>query len=200
MSTGMATLGEIEDAVNAIRGEGNNQIALLRCASAYPAITDEMNLATMKNMQDTFNVPVGLSDHSMGSIGAVTAVALGAKIIEKHFCLSRKIDNPDSSFSMEPSEFAQMVKDIRQTEIAIGEVSYGPSKQEQDSVVFRKSIFTTEKIHKGDVITPKNVRVIRPGYGMKPKYIDEVYGQIALEDIERGMPLTAEIIGKMDGK
>lgn len=197
MSTGMATLSEIEDAVNAIRETGNQQIALLKCASAYPAITDEMNLATMKNMGETFDVVVGLSDHSMGSVGAVTAVALGAKIIEKHFCLSREIENPDSSFSMEPDEFAQMVRDIRQAETAIGKVNYGPTEQEKNSVVFRKSIFVTENIKKGDMISEKNIRVIRPGYGIKPKYFDEVLGQVALVDIERGTPLQFDMIGKV---
>lgn len=197
MSTGMATLSEIEDALNAIRETGNQQIALLKCASAYPAITDEMNLATMKNMRETFDVEVGLSDHSMGSVGAVTAVALGAKIIEKHFCLSREIENPDSSFSMEPDEFAQMVRDIRQAELAIGKVNYGPTEQEKNSVVFRKSIFVTENIKKGDMISENNIRVIRPGYGIKPKYFDEVLGQVALVDIERGTPLQFDMIGKV---
>ena len=125
MSTGMATLAEIDEAVNAVRNQGNNNLALLRCASAYPAITDEMNLRTMQNMGETFGVPCGLSDHSMGSIGAVTAVALGASIIEKHFCIDRSIENPDSSFSMNPTEFKQMVCDIRQAEKAIGRVQYG---------------------------------------------------------------------------
>lgn len=197
MSTGMATLSEIEAAVNAIRETGNQQIALLKCASAYPAITDEMNLATMKNMRETFDVVVGLSDHSMGSVGAVTAVALGAKIIEKHFCLSREIENPDSSFSMEPDEFAQMVRDIRQAETAIGKVNYGPTEQEKNSVIFRKSIFVTENIKKGDMISENNIRVIRPGYGIKPKYFDEVLGQVALVDIERGTPLQFDMIGKV---
>ena len=127
MSTGMATLAEIDEAVAAVRNQGNDNFALLRCASAYPAITDEMNLRTMQSMGETFGVPFGLSDHSMGSVGAVTAVALGASIIEKHFCIDRSIENPDSSFSMNPAEFKQMVADIRQAEKAIGCVKYGPS-------------------------------------------------------------------------
>lgn len=196
MSTGMSTLGEIEDAVKAVRSQGNNQLALLRCASAYPAITDEMNLATMRNMGEVFNVPVGLSDHSLGSVGAVTAVAMGAKIIEKHFCLGRDIENPDCSFSMEPAEFAQMVKDIRQAETAIGRVGYGPTEQEKGSLVFRKSIFVVKDIKKGEKITSENIRVIRPGYGILPKYYKEVIGQIALQDISRGTPLKFEMIGK----
>lgn len=196
MSTGMATLGEIEDAVNAVRSQGNNQLALLKCASAYPAITDEMNLMTMKNMAEVFDVPVGLSDHSMGSIGAVTAVALGAKIIEKHFCLDREIENPDSCFSMNPQEFSQMVKDIRQAEKAIGKVSYGMSEQEKSNISVRRSIFCVQDIKKGETLTEENIRVIRPGHGMAPKYFEEVLEQVALEDIERGTPLSHSMIGK----
>lgn len=195
MSVGMASLAEIEDAVEAIRRQGNNQIALLRCASAYPAITDEMNLMTMKNMGETFDVPVGLSDHSMGSVGAVTAVALGAKVIEKHFCLDRAIENPDASFSMNPKEFKQMVTDIRQAEKAIGTIKYGVSEQEKTSIVFRKSIFSVKDIKKGEKITTENIRVIRPGYGLQPKYYKEILGQQALQDIKRGMPITLEKIG-----
>lgn len=195
MSTGMATLGEIEDAVNAVRDQGNDQLALLRCASAYPAITDEMNLMTMKNMAEVFGVPTGLSDHSMGSVGAVTAVAMGAKIIEKHFCLDRAIENPDSSFSMNPEEFAQMVKDVRQAEKAIGQVSYGVTEQEKSSMVFRRSIFSVKDIEPGEILTEENIRVIRPGYGMAPKYYEEILGQRALQKIERGTPIEHRMIG-----
>lgn len=195
MSTGMSTLAEIDEAVQAIRSQGNNQIALLRCASAYPAITDEMNLRTMQNMGETFGVPVGLSDHSMGSIGAVTAVALGAKIIEKHFCLSREIENPDSSFSMNPEEFKQMVQDIRQAEKAIGIVKYGVSEQENSNLQFRRSIFCVEDIKKGEEITEKNIRVIRPGQGASPKYFEALIGQKALCDIKRGTPLKLDMVG-----
>lgn len=163
MSTGMSTLGEIEQAVQTIKNAGNSQFALLRCASAYPAITDDMNLKTMQNMEQIFQVPVGLSDHSMGSVGAVTAVALGAKIVEKHFCLDRSIVNPDCSFSMNPAEFTQMVKDIRQAERAIGTVKYGVSKQEESNIVFRRSIFCVQDIKEGEKLTEENVRVIRPG-------------------------------------
>lgn len=195
MSTGMGTLAEINDAVEAVRRQGNNQLCLLRCASAYPAITDDMNLKTMQNMGETFGVPVGLSDHSMGSVGAVTAVALGAKIIEKHFCLDRSIENPDSSFSMNPAEFKQMVADIRQAEKAIGSIKYGPSKQEETNVIFRRSIFCVKDIKKGERLTEENVRVIRPGYGLAPKFYPEILGQVALRDIERGTPLTLGMIG-----
>lgn len=189
MSTGMASLGEIEEAVKAVKSVSDSEIALLRCASAYPAISDQMNLRTMQNMAETFSVPVGLSDHSMGSLGAVIAVSLGASIIEKHFCLDRNIVTPDSSFSMTPDEFSDMVKSIRQTEKAVGKVSYGVSEQEKDSRVFRKSIFCVADIKKGEQLRETNIRVIRPGYGMEPKYFDEIIGCTALEDIERGTPL-----------
>lgn len=195
MSTGMSTLAEIEDAVNAVRSQGNDQLALLRCASAYPAITDEMNLLTMKNMAEVFGVPTGLSDHSMGSVGAVTAVAMGAKIIEKHFCLDRAIDNPDASFSMNPEEFAQMVRDVRQAEKAIGRVSYGPTEQEKSNVTFRRSVFCVKDIKKGEKITEENIRVIRPGHGLAPKYYEELLGQVALMDIERGTPMKHSMVG-----
>lgn len=196
MSTGMASLAEIEEAVNAVYRQGNYNLALLRCASAYPAITDDMNLRTMQNMAETFGIPVGLSDHSMGSVGAVTAVALGANIIEKHFCLSREIENPDVSFSMNPAEFSQMVKDIRQAEKAVGMVKYGVTEQEKSSMVFRRSIFCVKDIKRGELLTKENVRVIRPGYGLAPKYFAEVIGQTALCDIERGTPLQFHMIGK----
>lgn len=145
LSTGMATLAEIDEAVEAVKKQGNHNFALLRCASAYPAITDEMNLRTMQNMGDTFGVPYGLSDHSMGSVGAVTAVALGASIIEKHFCLDRSIENPDSTFSMNPMEFKQMVHDIRQAERAIGSVKYGPSEQEKNKPAIQTVNFLRER-------------------------------------------------------
>lgn len=198
MSTGMASLAEIAEAVQAVRRQGNPHIALLRCASAYPAITAEMNLRTMQNMAETFQVPVGLSDHSMGSVAAVAAVVLGAKVIEKHFCLSREIDNPDASFSMEPQEFAQMVRDVRQAETAIGTVRYGCTEQEKASIVFRKSIFAVQDIRQGEALTRENIRVIRPGYGLEPKYFQQVLGQAALRDIKKGTPVQFGMIGEKD--
>lgn len=196
ISTGMASLGEIEDAVQTAKKNNNNQLILLRCASSYPAITDEMSLSTMVNMKETFHVPVGLSDHSMGTVGAVAAVALGASVIEKHFCISKDIESPDVSFSMDPGEFLRLVTEIRQAEKAIGKVKYGPSEQEKDSVAFRRSIFCVKNIKKGEVLSEENVKVIRPGYGIAPKNYTEVLGQIALKDIERGTPLEFHMIGK----
>ena len=194
ISTGMADLSEINDAVLTVRKQNNSNLALLRCASAYPAITDAMNLRTMQNMAETFQVPVGLSDHSMGSVGAVTAVALGAKIIEKHFCLSRSTKNPDNTFSMEPLEFKKMIQDIRAAEKAIGIVKYGPTEQEKENIGFRRSIFCVQDIKKGDKFTEQNIRIIRPGYGLKPKYYSEILGETARRDILRGTPIQFEML------
>jgi pseudaminic acid synthase len=195
MSTGMGTLGEIEEAVRAVHSQGNNQLILLKCSSAYPAIPNDMNLKTIQNMSEIFDLPVGFSDHSMGSVGAVTAVALGACVIEKHVCMSREIENPDSSFSMQPEEFCQMVEDIRSAERAIGRVCYEISDKEKDNIAFRKSIFIVEEISKGDKLTRDNIKVIRPGYGLMPKYYDDVIGQVALQDLKRGTPLSFNLIG-----
>jgi len=194
LSTGMSTFAEIQEAAEVIRTTGNEQFAFLRCASAYPAISDEMNLATMMDMGERFEVPVGLSDHSMGGLAAVTAVAMGASIIEKHFCLSREIENPDSSFSMEPQEFAQMVHDIRQAEKAKGRVKYGVTEQEKSNHIFRKSVFVTEDVKAGEIFSEKNVRVIRPGFGLHPREWENILGKTALTDIERGMPLKASYV------
>lgn len=194
LSTGMGTWEEIEEAVCAIKRQGNHKIVLLRCASAYPAISEEMNLMTMPNMAESFKVPVGLSDHSMGSVAAVTAVALGAKVIEKHFCLSRNIENPDASFSMEPDEFSSMVNDIRMAEKAMGTIKYGPARQEENNLVFRKSIFVVNDVKKGDFFTKENIKVIRPGYGMKPREYSGILGKRALVDVQRGTPLKKEMI------
>jgi len=194
MSTGMGTLGEIEEAVNTVKSQGNNDLCLLKCSSAYPAIPDDMNLKTIKNLEETFGVPAGLSDHSLGSVAAVTAVAIGAKVIEKHFCLSRKVESADASFSMEPQEFKQMVQDIRAAEKAMGRISYEVSEREKISRTFRKSIFVVKNIKKGEILTEENIRIIRPANGLEPKYFPDVLGKKAVKDIERGTPLEWNMI------
>lgn len=194
LSTGMASLAEIEEAVETIRSTGNEQFALLRCASAYPAISDEMNLATMQDMAERFQIPVGLSDHSMGGLAAAASVAMGGCIIEKHLCLSRDIENPDSSFSMEPAEFAQMVSMVRQVERAKGCVSYKTAKQEMSNKIFRKSVFVAEDIKKGECFTEKNIRVVRPGYGIHSREYEFTLGKKCLFDVEKGTPLKADMI------
>ena len=194
MSVGMATLEEIEEALEACYSMGNKEVAILKCCSVYPAIPDNMNLRTIADMKKRFNVPVGLSDHSMGHVAAMTAVTLGASIIEKHFCLGRDIENPDSSFSMEPAEFAAMVRDIRLAEKAAGIVSYELSDAEKNSRNTRKSIFVSKDIKKGDIITPENIRVVRPAYGLAPKYYEEVLGKTAKEDMAFGTPLSFDLL------
>ena len=195
MSTGMATLGEIEVAVKTIKETGNDKLALLNCSSAYPSIPDNMNLKNIPHLKETFNVPVGLSDHTLGSVSAVSAVAMGAKIIEKHFCLSRNIETPDSDFSLEPDEFADMVEKIRAAEKAVGEVSYEISEEEEKSRKFRRSIFAVKDIAEGEKFTEENIRIIRPGYGLIPKYYNYVVGKKASQNIEKGTPLDWKYIG-----
>lgn len=190
MSTGMGSLEEICEAVEAVHRMGNSQLALMKCSSAYPANTCEMNLATIRDMKERFGLPVGLSDHSMGSFSASTAVAAGADIIEKHFCVSRSIKNPDAAFSMEPDEFAEMVRQVREVEEALGIVSYGVSKQEENEVCFRRSLFVVKDIAAGERLTAENIRSIRPAYGLKPKYYNEVLGKRAVRELKRGMPLS----------
>lgn len=189
ISTGMGSFDEIQDAVEAVHAKGNTEIALLKCSSAYPAVPDDMNLRTMQHMSESFDVPVGLSDHSLGSIGAVTAVAMGACIVEKHICLSREMNSEDAGFSMEPDEFKRMVDDIRTAERAKGIVSYECSNVEKGSLVFRRSLFVIRDVKKGEAFTKDNVRAIRPGHGLKPKYYTDVLGKHATCDIARGTPL-----------
>ena len=196
MSTGMGSLEEIKEAVEAVYETGNTQLALLKCSSAYPAISDDMHLRTIVDMKERFHMPIGLSDHSMGHLGAATAVAMGANIIEKHFCISREIENPDASFSMNPAEFKEMVDTIRQVEKAKGQVYYGVSSQEESSLVFRRSVFTSADIKKGERFTEENTRIIRPGYGVKPKYLTDILGMKAAEDIERGTPVQFDLMEK----
>ena len=194
MSTGMGTLGEIEEAVNAVKSQGNDNLCLLRCSSAYPAVPDTMNLKTIQHMAETFGVPVGLSDHSLGSIGAVTAVALGAKIIEKHFCISREIKNPDSTFSMEPHEFKKMVEEVRTAERAVGSINYDPTENEKANRRFKQSIWIAKDICAGETFTEENLRVVRPGHGLEPKYYEEILGKRATRNLEFGTPLEWNMI------
>jgi N-acetylneuraminate synthase len=196
ISTGMATLGEIEEAVQAARRAGATQIALLKCTSAYPAPPEEMNLRTIPHLAEAFGVPVGLSDHTLGIAVPVAAVALGACIVEKHFTLSRDIPGPDSAFSLEPHELKAMVEAIRTVEKALGEVHYGVSEREAQSRVFRRSLFVVKDMRAGEVFTDENVRSIRPGYGLPPKYLPEILGRRAVKDIEKGTPLNWRLIGE----
>lgn len=196
LSTGMGSLEEIREAVETVKRAGNRQLALLRCSSAYPAEPKEMNLKTIQDMKKRFSMPIGLSDHSMGHMSAVTAVALGACIIEKHFCISRDIENPDASFSMTPEEYRAMVEEVRRVEAAIGEPVYGISKSEEPSMVFRRSVFAVKDIAQGEIITEENTRIIRPGYGLKPKYYRDILGMKARVNLERGIPISFDVLEK----
>jgi N-acetylneuraminate synthase len=195
ISTGMATLGEIKEAVQAARNAGATQIALLKCTSAYPSPPEEMNLRTIPHLAESFSVPVGLSDHTLGIAVPVAAVALGACIVEKHFTLSRDIPGPDSAFSLEPHEFKAMVEAIRTAEKALGKVHYGVSEREAESRVFRRSLFVVKDMKAGEVFTEENVRSIRPGHGLHPRYLKEVLGRRATQDISAGTPLTWSMVG-----
>lgn len=189
MSTGMATLEEIRAAVETVRSTGNEQLALLKCTSAYPAPPEEMNLRTIPHLQETFSLPAGLSDHTLGVAVPIAATALGACIIEKHFTLSRNEPGPDSAFSLEPHEFKQMVDAVRTVETAMGEICFGASEREAASRIFRRSLFAVADIRAGEPLTSSNVRSIRPGHGLAPKHLPEILGRRARCDIRRGTPL-----------
>jgi pseudaminic acid synthase len=194
MSTGMASLSEIEEAVHTARQAGASQIALLKCTSAYPAPPEEINLRTIPHLAETFKVPSGLSDHTLGMAVPVAAVALGASIVEKHFTLSRKISGPDSAFSLEPSEFKTMVEAIRNIEKALGNVSYEGTKQELASRSFRRSLFVVKDMSAGEIFTEDNLRSIRPAHGLPPKYFQEILGRRAARFLERGLPLAWDMV------
>jgi len=196
VSCGMGSIDEIGDAVDAMTGEGlsKEQIVLLKCTSEYPAKPDDMNLTTIPDMKSKFGCHVGLSDHSMGLVAPISAVALGACLIEKHFCLSRAIKNPDSEFSMEPEEFAKMVQEVRVAEKLRGRAVYKPGRNEEASVVFRRSLFAVKDIAIGERFTYENIKAIRPGHGMKPKYFDDIIGKYAKADIKRGYPIIEELV------
>jgi pseudaminic acid synthase len=194
MSTGMATVEEIEEALRSAREAGASQIALLKCTSAYPAPAEDMNLRTIPEMARRFGVPVGLSDHTMGIAAPVAAVALGACIIEKHLTLSRSTPGPDSAFSLEPHEFKAMVDAVRIAEESLGEVHFGLSTKEEASRVFRRSLFVVEDVKLGEVFTTANVRSIRPGHGLHTRHLPEILGRSAAREIKRGTPLSWEFV------
>ncbi len=194
ISCGMATKAEIEDALAACRRQGNEQVVLLKCCSEYPTRDENLQLATIEDMINQFQVPIGLSDHSMGYLADVVAVAKGAGVIEKHFCLSRELKNPDSEFSMEPAEFSDMVKAVNRAAVMHGHAAYGPTEAEAEEFKTRRSLFAVKDIHAGDVITEENVRSIRPNNGLPPKYLPDILGQRASCDIPFGTPLALEYI------
>jgi pseudaminic acid synthase len=196
ISTGMATEAEIEEALRAARYAGATEIALLKCTSAYPAAPGEMNLKTIPALSRRFGVPAGLSDHSLGIAVPVTAVALGACVVEKHLTLSRSLKGPDSAFSLEPDEFRAMVDAVRIAEQALGEIQFGTGESEQGSRIFRRSLFVVQDVRSGEAFTADNVRSIRPGHGLHTRHFAEILGKRAACDIERGTPLGWELVRK----
>jgi N-acetylneuraminate synthase len=196
LSTGMATLEEIEEAMAAARGAGASEIALLRCTSAYPARPEEMNLRSIPDLAGRFAVPIGLSDHTPGIAVSVAAVALGASIIEKHLTWSRDDGGPDSAFSLEPNEFKSLVEAIRSVEKSLGQVHYGPTPHEVNTRLYRRSLFVVCNVKKGEAFTAENVRSIRPANGLHPRHLGEVIGQRAAADIERGTPMSWELVDR----
>ena len=195
MSTGIATLSDIEEAVNACKRMGNKQIALLKCVSAYPTPLEDVNLRTIPNLAETFKTVVGLSDHSLSISVPIASVALGACIIEKHLTLDRKLGGPDAAFSLEPDEFKAMVKSVREVEKALGEVSYDLTEKMKKSRELSRSLFVVKDIKAGETFTEENIRSIRPGYGLHPNYLKEILGKRASQDIKKGTPLRWELIG-----
>lgn len=194
ISTGVATLPDIELAVKTCHSVGNKQIILLKCVSEYPTPYEELNLKTLQNMSETFNCTVGISDHSMGNCVAVASVALGAKIVEKHITLSRKNKSADSVFSMEPDEFRNMINDIRNVEKAIGHVTYTLTKRQMKSRERSRSLYVSKNIQKGELFTSENIKSVRPGYGLHTKYYESILGKAAKKDLKKGTALSWDYI------
>jgi pseudaminic acid synthase len=194
ISTGIATIGEIDHAVAACRRAGNRQIVLLKCTSSYPAPYEDMNLTTIPNMSEVFGIPCGISDHTNGIAVPICAVALGACIIEKHLTLRRDEGGPDAAFSLEPEEFAEMVAAVRIAEAAIGTVSYSLSERTRLNRVFARSLFIVRDMKAGETFTEENLRSIRPGYGLPARYLRNILGRRARTDIARGSPLKPFMI------
>lgn len=193
-STGTASLAEIDEAVATFESAGAEQVALLKCTSAYPARPEEMNLRAIPYLAERFSIPVGLSDHTLGDTVAIAAVALGACIVEKHLTLARKDGGPDAAFSMEPREFERMVKAIRDTEQALAAPTFESAAGEQVNRALRRSIFVVADMRAGETFTRENVRIIRPGHGLPPRHLDDILGKRAARDISRGAPLTWDLI------
>lgn len=194
MSTGMADISEIREAINAAGQAGAKELILLKCVSSYPALPEEMNLRTIPHMKGLFGCPVGLSDHSLGIGVSLSAVALGADVIEKHFTLSREIETADSFFSIEPQELKELVSSIRVVEKSLGKVYYGLSEEERKIRAFRRSLFVFKDIKKGEIFTEDNVKSVRPAAGISPKHLKAVLGRKATRDIKKGIPLSWDMV------
>lgn len=195
ISTGMACVAEIDEAVAAARDAGCKDLVLLKCTSTYPATPHSTNVKTIPHMRELFGCQVGLSDHTMGVGVAVAAVALGATVVEKHFTLARADGGVDSAFSLEPDELRQLVVETERAWQGLGEVRYGPVDAERKSLQFRRSLYVVRDVRAGEVLTAENVRAIRPGLGLPPKHFEEVLGRTVRSDVRRGTPLSWSLIG-----
>ena len=194
ISTGIATLDDITLAINTIKKNHNNQIILLKCTSSYPAPIDEANLCMIKNFSKRFGVISGVSDHTIGHTVPLVAIAFGAKVIEKHFIIDRSIGGPDSSFSMNEKEFAEMVKLVREAEKSIGNINYSLTKNQKKGRDFSRSLYVVSDVKKGDIITDENVRSIRPGFGLHPKFLPKIIGKTFITDVEKGTRFSLNLI------
>ncbi|MCM3729746.1 pseudaminic acid synthase [Neobacillus cucumis] len=194
ISTGMATLAELDETIQVARKAGCEDIVLLKCTSTYPATPENTNLITIPHMRDLFNCQVGLSDHTIGIGVSVASIALGATVIEKHFTTSRADGGVDSAFSMEPAEMHSLVVDTKRAWQALGQVTYGPTEKEKQSLKFRRSIYITKDLKAGDILTRQNLNVIRPGYGLAPKYYEQILGKKVNKEIRAGTPVDWDIL------
>jgi pseudaminic acid synthase len=194
ISTGMATVAELDETVRTAREAGCNDLILLKCTSTYPATPENTNILTIPHLRDLFDVQVGLSDHTMGIGVAIASIALGATVIEKHFTLSRADGGVDSAFSMEPAEMNQLVVETERAWTALGKISYGVTEAEKNSLTFRRSLYISQDMKKGDVLTPENLKAIRPGLGISPKYYDILIGKAVNRDVKRGSPMNWELL------
>lgn len=190
VSTGMANAAELDELVRTAKENGCKDLILLKCTSTYPATPENTNIATIPHMRELFDVQVGLSDHTMGTGVAVAAVALGATVIEKHFTLSRADGGVDAAFSMEPAEMKALVEETERAWQAIGKVTYGPTEKEKASLKFRRSIYVAKDIQAGESFTEENIRIVRPGYGLEPKYYPNLIGKVAKKSYTMGTPIT----------
>jgi len=193
ISTGIATLQEIEDVLSICKNENNENIILLKCTSAYPALLEDANLKMIPDFADRFGVIPGFSDHTLGITAPIAAVSLGAKVIEKHFILNKHIGGPDSDFSLDKKEFAEMVEAVRNTEKLLGKVDYSMTERKKKSRQFARSLYVAKDISKGEIFTEKNIRSVRPGYGMHPKYLKKILGKKAQKDYQFGERFCVDI-------
>ncbi len=194
LSNGVAEIKDMELAISTCREVGNDDITLLKCTSDYPASVSDANLITIPEMKNRFGVKIGVSDHTLDSIVPIVATSLGATVVEKHFILDRELGGPDSAFSMEPEEFRKMVNDIRDVEASLGKVYYSVSEKD---MCRRRSLFICQDIKKGEKLTNKNIKSIRPGYGLHPKYYYDILGKTIKQDVKKGTPLSWEIISEI---